>query len=118
MGYRLYLQKLQLSESWLNVAEQKNFTIQLALFDAWSPDKVNEFLLRAGKSLNMKDLYVYEATIRGKKMYSMLYNEYESWDVAVRDLQYLPKALKLHGPYLRTIKAIRYDISAGSKTID
>ncbi len=114
----LLTKRLEISEGWLNEAELKNFTIQLALFDAWVPEKVNQFLQNVGKSLNMKDLYVYEATIRGKKMYSILYNDYESWDVAVRDLQYLPKSLKVHGPYLRTIKAIRYDINAGNKTIN
>lgn len=98
------------TEQWFQIADDKNFTIQLALLDLEPEAKVNEFLLIAGKNLNMKHLFVFRANIRNKPVYSVLYNEYESWDLAVKEVQSLSTELKASGPYLRTVKAIRYEI--------
>ena len=98
------------TEQWFQIADDKNFTIQLALLDMEPETKANEFLLMAGKNLNMKHLFVFRAIIRNKPVYSVLYNEYESWDLAVKEVQSLSTELKASGPYLRTVKAIRYEI--------
>lgn len=98
------------TEQWFQIADDKNFTIQLALLDLEPETKANEFLLTAGKNLNMKHLFVFRAIIRNKPVYSVLYNEYESWDLAVKEVQSLSTELKASGPYLRTVKAIRYEI--------
>lgn len=98
------------TEQWLQIADNKNFTIQMALLDVGAEDKVDEFLVLAGKKLNMKHLFVFRANIRNKPVYSVLYNEYESWDLAVREVQQLSPELKVSGPYLRTVRAIRYEI--------
>ncbi|MFW2371695.1 MAG: ExeA family protein [Gammaproteobacteria bacterium] len=98
------------TEQWLKIADDKNFTIQMALLDIDAEDKVIEFLSLASTSLNMKHLFLFRANIRNKPVYSVLYNEYESWHLAVREVQSLSPELKDSGPYLRTVKAIRYEI--------
>lgn len=98
------------TEQWIQLADNKNFTIQMALLDVGAEEKVNEFLGLAGKKLNMKHLFVFRTSIRNKPVYSVLYNEYESWDLAVREVQSLSPEFKASGPYLRTVKAIRNEI--------
>lgn len=102
--------RLENTMQWLDKADDNNYTIQLVLLDAWAISKVDDFLQMAGQSLDMSKVFVYEAHIQGKKVYSVLYNDYVQRDSAVEQLQNLDKDLLSNGPYLRTIKGIRADI--------
>ncbi len=98
------------TDKWLDQAENNNFTIQLVLLDAWAVNKVRSFLNKAKNSIDMDKLYLYEAMIQGRKVYSVLYNEYSSRDQAIEQLKNLDSELTKNGPYLRTVKGIRADI--------
>jgi len=98
------------TNDWLNQAENNNYTIQLVLLDAWAVEKVESFFNKARSSIDMDKLYLYEARIQGREVYSVLYNEYASRKQAIEQLKNLGSELTKNGPYLRTVKGIRADI--------
>jgi len=102
--------QMALTNEWLNIAEGEAFTIQLVLLDAWAEYKVENFIKKSAENLDLDKVYVYQATIRGRKVYSILYNEYPDRQAAVQQLKKLPESLTRNGPYLRTVKGIRADI--------
>ncbi len=106
----LLQQRINQTERWLEQADDAAFTIQLVLMDVWARDKVNEFLADVASSADIESIYIYQAKIQGKAMYSVLYSDYASRDRAVEGLKSLPEKLRSHGAYLRTIKGIRADI--------
>ncbi len=105
------------TRQWLNQAGDDDFTIQLVLMDATSDDKIVEYLEKTKEVLEFENVYVYQAYIRGKNMYSVLYNGYSDWDSATEQLRALPRELRLSGPYLRTVKGIRADIRKSNEYI-
>jgi len=108
--------QIALTKDWLNKVEGEAFTIQLVLLDAWAKYKVENFIKKSSKNLDLNRVYVYQATIRGRKVYSILYNEYSDRQAAVEQLRKLPEALTKNGPYLRTVKGIRADIRKSEST--
>ena len=103
-------QRLQQTQEWLKDAGNENFTIQLILLDVGSDIDVTRYLEKASKLLNTQSLYIYQASIRGRMVYSVLYSEYTQREQAISQLQKLSPWLRKSGPYLRTIKGIRADI--------
>jgi MSHA biogenesis protein MshM len=102
--------QIEKTKRWLNKAEDNSYTIQLVLLDAWAVNKVESFLNKVGNDVDMDKVYIYEALIQGKKVYSVLYNEYGSRSQAIIQLKNLGSELTKNGPYLRTVKGIRADI--------
>ena len=72
-------------------------------------------IIEAGAGLDLDKVYVYQATIRGKNVYSVLYNEYETRKQAMAQLKQLPQTLRKNSPYLRTVKGIKADIRKSLK---
>ena len=110
--------RIKKTEEWLGEAGNDDFTIQLVLMDAEFDEKVMKFLEESKEPLNIEKVYVYQAHIRGKKMYSVLYNSYNDWQLANTQLRALPRNLKSNGPYLRTVKGIRADIRKSQQYIN
>jgi len=103
-------QRLQQTETWLNNALDKNYTIQLILLDSGLENDAIRFLNMSSRYLSLQDIYIYKVSIRGRMFYSVLYNEYVERNQATNQLQQLPPRLKKSGPYLRTIRGIKADI--------
>lgn len=103
-------QQLALTEQWINNANSEHFTIQLSLIDAWATEKVNQYLQRAAETLQREKLFIYQASIQGRMVYSVLYNEYAGREAATEQLRQLAPWIRQNAPYLRTVKGIRSDI--------
>jgi len=103
-------QQLALTEQWISNANSEHFTIQLSLIDAWATDKVNQYLQRAAETLQREKLFIYQASIQGRMVYSVLYNEYAGREAATEQLRQLAPWIRQNAPYLRTLKGIRSDI--------
>lgn len=103
-------QRLQQTQNWLKEASNENLTIQLIILDVGSDLDVNRYLEKAGQVLNTQSLYVYQTSIRGRMVYSVLYSEYTQREQAISQLQKLSPWLRKSRPYLRKIYAIRADI--------
>lgn len=103
-------QQLALTEHWISSANSEHFTIQLSLIDAWATEKVNQYLQRAAETLQPEKLFIYQASIQGRMVYSVLYNEYAGREAATEQLRQLAPWIRQNAPYLRTLKGIRSDI--------
>lgn len=103
-------QRLELTQSWLTNTADSNFTIQLILLDVWAESEVRSYLDKASQFLDTSNLYIYKASIRGRMVYSVLYNDYSDRNQAINQLQQFSPWLKQNGPYLRTFKGIKADI--------
>ena len=102
--------RIQQTHQWLETAKDDDFTIQLILLDLWAKDEVNNYLQHASQSLDSNRLFIYQASIRGRMVYSVLYNEYPERRLATQQLKQLPAKIRQNAPYLRTIKGIKADI--------
>lgn len=109
--------RIEQTKQWLENAADDDFTIQLVLMDASTIEKVTQYLETAKQNLDIKNIYVYQAYIRGKDMFSVLYSSYADWDTATAQLRELPGKLRQSGPYLRTVKGIRADIRKSNEYI-
>ena len=103
-------QRIQQTHEWLESASNNNFTIQLILLDLWARSEVKNYLHQASQSLDSNRLFIYQASIRGRMVYSVLYNEYPERSLATQQLKQLPDNIRQNAPYLRTIKGIKADI--------
>jgi len=103
-------QQLALTEQWIANAGNENYTIQLSLIDAWATEKVNQYLQRAAETLEREKLFIYPASIQGRMVYSVLYNEYAGREAAAEQLRQLAPWIRQNAPYLRTVKGIKADI--------
>jgi MSHA biogenesis protein MshM len=103
-------QRIQQTHQWLETAIDDDFTIQLILLDLWAKDEVNNYLQQASQSLDSNRLFIYQVSIRGRMVYSVLYNEYPERNLATQQLKQLPDKIRQNAPYLRTIKGIKADI--------
>ena len=102
--------QIEITQDWLARVDQEAFTIQLVLMDAWAESELEEFINNTAQQLNRENIYVYQAVIRNKKVYSVLYNDYNSRIEAADQLSRLPDELRRNSPYLRTVKGIKADI--------
>lgn len=109
--------RVRVTQKWLIDANNDDFTIQLVLMDASSEDQLVKYLEKLKQQLDIEKVYIYQAYIRRKKMYSVLYNAYAEWDQAATQLQALSGEMKASGPYLRTVKGIRADIRKSQQFI-
>lgn len=103
-------QRIQQTHQWLETAAEDSFTIQLILLDVWAKVEVDNYLQQASQSLDTNRLFIYQASIRGRMVYSVLYNEYPERSLATQQLKQLPAKIRQNAPYLRTVKGIKADI--------
>jgi len=113
----LLQQRLQQTRQWISGATNEHFTIQLILLDVWAENEVTSYLEKASQLLDTQSLFIYQASIRGRMVYSVLYSEYTQREQAIKQLQKLSPWLRQSGPYLRTIKGIKADIRKTEQNI-
>ena len=113
----LLQQRLNQTQHWIQGAQDENYTIQLILLDMDSSHDVTSFLEKASQLLNTDQLYIYQAAIRGRMVFSVLYSEYTQRKQAIHQLQKLSPWLRKSSPYLRNIKGIKADIRKTQRAI-
>ena len=59
--------------------------------------------------LDFEKIYIYETVINGRRMYSVLYDDYASRQIARAKLNSLPEELQASQPFLRRVSAFRKD---------
>jgi type II secretory pathway predicted ATPase ExeA len=105
-------QRLSETEKWLRQADSGNYSIQLFMTRIADAKAVESFLKNRSDVLEFEKIYVYETKIGGSRMYSVLYNDYETLTAARTMLQNLPDSLQASKPYLRRVSALKKDIIA------
>ncbi len=104
-------QLLSKTQDWLIQSQDNQLTIQLILLDSYPNNIALNFLRKYSTSLDLNKIYIYKVNVRGSLFYSVLYNRYNNQSQALQQLQQLTPSLRKSGPYLRSIKAIKADIT-------
>jgi hypothetical protein len=61
-------------------------------------------------SMESSKIYVYPFIQNGEEKYSLIYDEFASWQLAKETLEALPDNVKANKPYIRPIRGIRNEI--------
>jgi MSHA biogenesis protein MshM len=107
----LVADRIKKTEQWLVDAVDNHYSIQLFMARTSDADKVEDFLQDAPKTLDFKEIYIYETVVNGRAWYSVLYNDFATQDSAIDKLDQLPSSLKASDPYLRRISALKKDMA-------
>ena len=107
-------QRLSETEKWLSQVDDDHYSIQLFMTRIADAKAVEEFLQQPSDPLDFEKIYVYETKIGGSRMYSVLYNDFDSRQTARSILQKLPADMRASRPFLRRVSALRKDLESSS----
>ena len=105
-------QRLNETEKWLGAVADDHYSIQLFMTQIADVTALEEFLSDPSDLLDFEKIYVYETRIGGSRMYSVLYNDFDSRNTARSILQNLPAEMKASKPFLRRVSALRKDLES------
>jgi type II secretory pathway predicted ATPase ExeA len=105
-------QRLNETEKWLGAVADDHYSIQLFMTQIADVTALEEFLSDLSDLLDFEKIYVYETRIGGSRMYSVLYNDFDSRNTARSILQNLPAEMKASKPFLRRVSALRKDLES------
>jgi len=105
-------QRLNETEKWLEDVADDHYSIQLFMTQIADGKAVEQFLRDPSDLLDFEKIYVYETRIGGSRMYSVLYNDFESLKTARSILQNLPAEMRASKPFLRRVSALRKDLES------
>ncbi len=113
-GLKLSLleQRLIETEKWLGKAADDHYSIQLFMTQKADAKALEGFLREPSDLLDFEKIYVYETRIGGSRMYSVLYDDYDSRKTASSILQNLPAEMRASKPFLRRVSALRKDLES------
>ncbi len=115
--YDLLATRLQDTRDWLLRVPDNHYSIQLFMARKVDADAVEQFLRDASDTLAFEKIYIYETKINGRPMYSVLYDEYNSRQLARATLKTLPEDLQASKPYLRRVSALRKDLALNNDAV-
>ncbi len=102
-----YLKK---TDQWL-INQDPNFTIQLLLNPESFKYSVNDYLQTVSSIINPDDIHVYEANIKGRTMYGVLYGNYPDKQSALQAISLLPEVIRRNDPFVRTVNSLKRKLS-------
>jgi len=105
-------QRLSETEKWLREVDDDHYSIQLFMTRIADAKALQQFLHDPSDLLDFQKIYVYETKIGGSRMYSVLYNDFDSRKVARSILQNLPAEMRASKPFLRRVSAFKKDLES------
>jgi type II secretory pathway predicted ATPase ExeA len=105
-------QRLSETEQWLGQVDDNRYSIQLFMTGIADAKAVEKFLRDQSDLLDFEKIYVYETMIGGSRMYSVMYNDFDSRQTARSILENLPEDMRASKPFLRRVSALRKDLEA------
>ncbi|MGD8802222.1 MAG: SPOR domain-containing protein, partial [Gammaproteobacteria bacterium] len=105
-------QRLSETEKWLGQVDDNRYSIQLFVTRIADAKAVEQFLREQSDLLDFEKIYVYETMIGGSRMYSVMYNDFDSRQNARSILENLPKDMRASKPFLRRVSALRKDLES------
>ena len=106
--------RLSETEKWLSKVDDDHYSIQLFMTRIADAKALERFLGEPSDLLDFEKIYVYETKIGGSRMYSVLYNDFDSRTTARSMLQNLPAEMRASRPFLRRVSALRKDLESSS----
>lgn len=98
--------RLNATRQWLGRVDSRHYSIQLLVTEENRRENLALFLVESQTTVELGKLYVYKTQMRGGVWFSVLYNEYETFNDARKALDRLPNSLKQSGPFVRRIRGI------------
>lgn len=114
VAYSLLDQRLSETEKWLGEVDDDRYSIQLFMTRIADAKALERFLDDPSDLLDFEKIYVYETRIGGSRMYSVLYNEFDSRKTARSMLHNLPEELRASKPFLRRVSALKKELESSS----
>jgi type II secretory pathway predicted ATPase ExeA len=105
-------QRLSETEKWLGQVDDSRYSIQLFMTRIADAKAVEQFLRDQSDLLDFEKIYVYETMIGGSRMYSVMYNDFDSRRTARSILENLPEDMRASKPFLRRVSALRKDLES------
>ena len=105
-------QRLSETEKWLGEVDGDRYSIQLFMTGIADAKAVEKFLRDPSDLLDFEKIYVYETMIGGSRMYSVMYNDFDSRQTARSTLENLPEDMRASKPFLRRVSALRKDLES------
>ncbi len=105
-------QRLSETEKWLGQVDDNRYSIQLFMTRIADAKAVEQFLRDQSDLLDFEKIYVYETMIGGSRMYSVMYNDFDSRQTARSILKNLPEDMRASKPFLRRVSALRKDLES------
>lgn len=93
-GFELLGQRIEAARTVLGSAAEGNLSIQLFLTDDVRPARMERFLQRASRLVNLADIYVYPTRMGGHLKYRVMYGLYASREEASAAMAGLPQKYK------------------------
>lgn len=90
-GYKLLEQRIEATMKLMDEGDKNQYTIQLFWTDNVQPDRMERFLIRAEKSVNLSDLYVHPENNGDKAKFRVTYGIYPNRDQATAAIAELPE---------------------------
>lgn len=95
--------RLYATGQWVSSVRTKNYSIQLFLASNSGLVALEEFLANVPESLDFNKIYIYETLINNVRMYSVNYDDYTSFSMAVKTLHGLTDDFQASKPFIRRI---------------
>lgn len=100
-------ERVAVTRQWLSSAKDGNYSIQLLMARKSKVNAVEEYLQNLSTSLDVSKIYIYETKLGDNAWYSIVYDEFSSYQKARAALQELPQSLQASSPYLRRLSALK-----------
>jgi type II secretory pathway predicted ATPase ExeA len=99
--------RFAVTQEWLRSAPGNHYAIHLAIVNSKELEQLEDFLLRASKTLPVGDLLVYSVKINGQQHYRVAYGSYAGPAEASDAIRGLPPQLSAYHPYYRSVERMR-----------
>jgi type II secretory pathway predicted ATPase ExeA len=90
-GYKLLEQRVEATMKLMRSADKNQYTVQLFSTDNVQPDRMERFLARAAKSVDVSDIYVHPESNGDKAKFRVTYGIYPTRDQAAAGMAELPE---------------------------
>ncbi len=88
------------------------FTVQVMTSDDDARGPLEKLLLDPALAAHLDHLYIAPTQINGSRRWSVLFGGFDSYSEARQALQDIPRVLKGHGPYLRSLNAVKKEATS------
>jgi type II secretory pathway predicted ATPase ExeA/septal ring-binding cell division protein DamX len=88
--YPILQQRIEAAQAAFALASADDFSIQLFLTDEVRPPRIERFLTRAAKLMNLEEIYVYPVKIGGQPRFRVFYGLYPTQQEARQAISQLP----------------------------
>ncbi|MBN1378709.1 MAG: AAA family ATPase [Gammaproteobacteria bacterium] len=104
--------RITITRKWLAEAAPNTYSIQLMMLKTDSAASLNHYLKGLPSTIDINDIFIYEAEISGDPMLGVLYQQFNSRDAALARMNDMPAAFRKIKPFLlRSVRGLRNEIA-------